>query len=171
MDNYAPHIVLMLLPLILTNVLHMAVVKKNYFSILNTPIWQSGFGTNKTWRGIFFISAGNALFLVVCARLFAVDEPSPLWLGFLLGATYSLSELPNSFLKRKLGVASGGHHPKYKYIFYVLDKMDSSFGVAVVYSLYSGITMQTAAMLLLINISTHMILSLLLFKLHIKSGF
>lgn len=163
--------ILMLLPLILTNVLHMVAVKKNYFSMLNTPLWRNGFGTNKTWRGIFFISVGNALFVAACARLFAVDVNSPLWLGFLLGLAYSLSELPNSFLKRKLGVASGGHHPKYKYIFYMLDKMDSSFGVAAAYFFYSGITVQTAAVLLIINVVTHMMFSLLLYKLHIKSGF
>lgn len=161
----------MLLPLILTNVLHMVAVKKNYFSMLNTPLWRKGFGTNKTWRGIFFIAVGNALFLASCARFFAVDVNSPLWLGFLLGLAYSLSELPNSYLKRKLGVASGGHHPKYKYIFYMLDKMDSSFGVAAVYFFYSGITVQTAAVLLIINVVTHMMFSLLLYKLHIKSGF
>jgi hypothetical protein len=73
------------------------------------------FGDNKTWRGALVMSCGAlaatcALFRVpgYRARLPApLREASPVALGAVLGVSVVVGELPNSFVKRQLGVAPG----------------------------------------------------------------
>ena len=72
-------------------------------------------GDNKTWRGALMMSGGT---LVATAALTRFDwflrrlptelrDARPLAYGALLGAGVVLGELPNSFLKRRLGIAPG----------------------------------------------------------------
>ena len=140
MNELFTHVLIVLVPLLITSVLHMAVVKKDRLANLKIPIWQKGFGENKTWRGVFFVPATNGLFTFSICSLFGLHAVSPFLLGFTLGLSYLAFELPNSFLKRSVGIEPGGHHPKHKYLFYMLDKTDSAFGVTLTYSLITGIT-------------------------------
>ena len=50
-----------LIPLIISNILHMIVVKKKWLSILNYPINDGWFGKNKTYLGFFVLPLLNAL--------------------------------------------------------------------------------------------------------------
>ena len=52
-----------LLPLIVTNVAHMVLVKRNGWAGLSIPIHVGAFGANKTWRGVVFVSIVNAVLL------------------------------------------------------------------------------------------------------------
>jgi len=73
------------------------------------------FGDNKTWRGALVMLAG-----VIAAALLlslwpwywhklphGIRDAGPLPFGVLLGLGVVLGELPNSFLKRSLGIAPG----------------------------------------------------------------
>jgi CDP-2,3-bis-(O-geranylgeranyl)-sn-glycerol synthase len=73
------------------------------------------FGDNKTWRGALVIIAG-----VLAATLLlsvwdwwwsrlpdGIRDAGPVVYGLLLGLGVVIGELPNSFLKRQLGVAPG----------------------------------------------------------------
>src|SRR5204863_7881569 len=131
-------VLIVLVPLILTSILHMLVVKKNWLKAFRIPVWRTGFGENKTWRGVIFVPMANAFFLWIISSIFQLHLAYPFWLGLILGLSYVLFELPNSFLKRKVGIAAGGHHRDHKYLFYVLDKTDSSFGVTLTYFLAAG---------------------------------
>ena len=73
------------------------------------------FGDNKTWRGAFVMTAG----ILAATLLLSLWDPwwsrlprgirdaGPLLYGLLLGVGVVLGELPNSFIKRQLGVAPG----------------------------------------------------------------
>ena len=73
-------------------------------------------GPNKTWRGALVMLAGAFGATALLSRLPAywrrlppeVQRAGPTRLGLVLGAGVVLGELPNSFLKRRLGVPPGG---------------------------------------------------------------
>jgi CDP-diacylglycerol--serine O-phosphatidyltransferase len=165
------HLLIVLVPLIFTSILHMLAVKENWLNVLQIPIWRTGFGENKTWRGVLFVPAANALFLLLISSVFRLDLAYPFLLGYILGLSYLIFELPNSFLKRKAGIKAGGHHRDHKYLFYILDKTDSSFGVTLTYFLITGITLKMALALFLINSTMHAAIAFVLVKLRIKSTF
>jgi hypothetical protein len=76
---------------------------------------QRLFGDNKTWRGALTMLAG----VVAATLLFTlwhwyrsklpadVRDAAPLVFGLLLGLGMVFGELPNSFLKRQIGIAPG----------------------------------------------------------------
>ena len=171
MNELFRHILIVLLPLVLANSLHMMIVKRNYFNILAIPIWTKGFGANKTYRGFIFLPIVNALILVTVNFIlkFALDKPA--LLGFALGIAYLLFELPNSFLKRKFGIQPGGQHDKYKIIFSTFDKIDSAFGVALTYFIMGYVNLKYATLLFLCNILIHISVAKILVALKIKKSF
>ncbi len=75
------------------------------------------FGDNKTWRGVLIYCA---LAPVICALLWLllttplqsfthpVFAHNPLVLGMVYALSYTTGELLNSFMKRRLGIVSGG---------------------------------------------------------------
>ncbi len=171
MDEILRHLMIVLLPLILSNILHMLVVKYNFLSILNIPLWTNGFGGNKTWRGLIFIPTVNTIILITLNFCFHLSMISPAILGFALGIAYILFELPNSFFKRKMGIKSGEQHPKFNFIFSMIDKMDSAFGVALTYLLLGFVNYKLAIILFIINCLTHITLSRLLVMIKIKKSY
>lgn len=171
MHDLLSHITTELLPLIITGVLHMLAVKYRWLPQLARPLWLRGFGAHKTWRGLLFMTFVNGLTLLLLSLSIPVRTEHPFALGALLGLAYAAFELPNSWLKRRIGIAAGEHHLKYKYVFYLIDKTDSSFGVALVYYLVSGISLVTAGELFVVNCLTHALIALALVIAHIKSRF
>ncbi len=123
-----------LLPLLFANTVHMLIVKYRGLSFLNVPISISLFGANKTWRGIVVLPLITEVFVQIFWRLwnYTIHLPlPPFGLGYWLGVFYVVGELPNSWLKRKMGIAAGEPSKKYRWLFTALDKLDSSFSVAV----------------------------------------
>lgn len=171
MSELFTHVLIVLVPLVLTSILHMAAVKENWLRVFQIPFWRTGFGENKTWRGVLIVPSVNGLFLLFISSIFQLKVAYPFLLGYILGLSYLLFELPNSFLKRKAGIKAGGHHRDHKYLFYILDKTDSSFGVTLTYFLITGITLRMALALFLINSTMHAVIAFVLVKLRIKSSF
>ncbi|MBP5679219.1 MAG: CDP-archaeol synthase, partial [Bacilli bacterium] len=83
---------------------------------------QRIFGDNKTIKGFLGYLFFNIIFSVFFGFIFSVFSLNSynffyqnhlntfslnLWIGFLLGLFYALFELPNSFLKRRLGIVPG----------------------------------------------------------------
>jgi len=165
------HVLIVLVPLVLTSTLHMLVVKFKLFSPLKIPIHRHWFGENKTWRGVVFVPIANGIILFLLDSIFELNVPNAFWLGLILGISYLLFELPNSYLKRRMGISAGGSSQQYKYLFYVLDKTDSSFGVTLTYFLITGITLKMAFALFITNSLIHTLVAITLYKLKIKSGF
>ena len=171
MNELLTHLLIVLVPLIITSTFHMVVVKKKCLTVLEIPIWREGFGENKTWRAMFFVPLTNGLCLCLISSSAVCRLDYPCLLGFTLGLSYLLFELPNSFLKRKAGIKPGSHHHRHKYLFYLLDKTDSAFGVTLTYFIITGITLKMTLALFLINSLTHGAIAFLLLKLKLKSSF
>ena len=76
---------------------------------------QPLFGVNKTWRGfVVLIPVTTLLFALTGAFLgptptgiWHLNQPDWFLLGFCSVLGYSLGELPNSFVKRRFGIAPG----------------------------------------------------------------
>ena len=72
-------------------------------------------GDNKTWRGALVMTAGVVALTVLLSLWPAywdalpdeLSDAGPLAMGALLGLATVLGELPNSFVKRRLGIAPG----------------------------------------------------------------
>lgn len=163
------HLNRLVFPLIVSNIVHMLAIKKDWLPGLAMPVCAPLFGTNKTWRGFILLPILNA-----CAvPIFAHDVP--LWesffLGGVLGLVYMIFELPNSYLKRRMGIASGETSQRNRYLFMLMDKTDSALGVSLAYYLITEISLLDAVILFLISIGTHILFSLLLVSLRIKRSF
>jgi len=116
------------LPVILAGILNMVLVKLPVLNFLKKPmdnhiILKDGnrlFGENKTWKGCFSMIVLSIIVTMiwglVCNSSIYLQENNLFYnlynntmmynilIGFLLGLTYILFELPNSFLKRRIGI-------------------------------------------------------------------
>ncbi len=169
---------LLLLPLIIGGVLHMVVVKVDILSYLKKPIHPRWFGQNKTWRG-FFVMPFATLPGVWAAQgvesLFDLNTPllighSSLLLALVLGLGYCLAELPNSFLKRRLGIKEGKTSEKGKWFFVILDQADSAFGCILAYSLIIPLSLMTMMLSIIIGTALHLIINITLYAVGIRKN-
>jgi hypothetical protein len=171
MNELAKHILIVIVPLVISNSVHMLVVRKNAFAITNVSVWDWGFGRNKTWRGFLFVPVTNAIVLTVLSFLNQLHLEMPSLLGFLLGLAYMIFELPNSFMKRRLGLPPGDNRGKFSLAFSIIDKADSAIGVVLTYLLLGNASWQMGLWLLSLSIMTHIVVSGLLVAFGMKSSF
>jgi hypothetical protein len=88
-------------------VLHAPVLKFDLLRGLKRPIAGRLFGANKTWRGALVMFSGVvAATLAFWPAMPLRDEPR-LLVGALIGLGTVVGELPNSFVKRRLGIPPG----------------------------------------------------------------
>jgi len=98
---------------------------------LTRPISTRLFGANKTYRGILCVAVGTTVgFVLVRPALLArMDTARLAFVGLCVGAAAMAAELPNSFLKRRLGIAPGSQASGARGVaFHVLDQVDMVFG-------------------------------------------
>ena len=94
------------------------------------------FGDSKTWRGVAIAVVGSVAtvsvqkhILVAETRALAVVDyalVSPIVFGTVMGLAAMAGELPNSFVKRRLGIAPGSttSRPALRVLFWVWDQVD-----------------------------------------------
>ena len=101
----------MFLPVLGAVILHAPVLRYDLFGRLKRPIdgGRGWFGANKTWRGALVMFTGPLVATGVTWELMPDELRDESWLlvGALIGAGVVLGELPNSFVKRRLGIAPG----------------------------------------------------------------
>ncbi len=130
--------------LFIAGVLEAFLWKTKPFKLLNTPIQTQWFGENKRWRGLISLPLtcvlSTFLLQLIESQLFSNSGPliqfsnfNYLEYGLLVGFVFNLSELPNSFVKRRLQIPPGDENSK---IFYVIDHMDSTYGVLILWFFY-----------------------------------
>lgn len=138
------------------------------------------FGAHKTVRGfVVMIPAASLSFAAIAA---AVGDPARagLWpltiagyagLGACAGFGFMAGELPNSFLKRQLGIASGAapRHPVGAAVQFLLDRIDSGIGMLLAVSAVVRTPALTWLLVLLVGPSIHWAFSLLMFHLGLKA--
>jgi len=174
MDKLLIHIFLFFLPLILGNVFHMVIVKCKALNGLAIPISDKWFGKNKTYRGFLVLPILTGCFALILSAFFGPFQSSfgyDFFVGFGLGLAYVLAELPNSYIKRKLGIANGHQSQKYKYLQYFTDKADSIIGVLIFYFLAVEVSFTSIFILFCISMCLHIGMSQLLVLLNIKKKF
>jgi len=132
-------------PLLLGLAFHGLCLKFGWLAWLGRPI-DAGvrlrgrrlFGENKTYRGVVAVGTAAGVGLQVMlyragvaggAGLLGYAKPSVVGVGLALGAAAMLAELPNSALKRQLGIAPGAAGRGVTgAVFYVLDQVDMLLG-------------------------------------------
>jgi hypothetical protein len=151
----------MLFPLLVGLAFHGFCMKFNWLAVSARPIdggrifhGRRLFGSNKTYRGVIAVGLGTAagfgvqaivLHQITSIRHLELIDYSPLnWfpLGFAMGVAAMLSELPNSFVKRQLGIAPGAAGIGVGgVLFYILDQIDMLLGVWLVLSFAVEVTL------------------------------
>jgi hypothetical protein len=136
------------------------------------------FGANKTLRGfVIMVPASGISFAILAgildglpsglAGLWLISPASYALLGIWAGFGFMLGELPNSFVKRQLGVAPG-HTAKTgptHSVFLVLDRIDSILGMLLALSMAVTVPWLTCAYVLTAGSLLHASFSLVLFQL------
>ena len=136
------------------------------------------FGANKTLRGFVIMVPATGVSFAVLAGVLG-DAPSGLtglWpgssgsyglLGMWAGFGFMLGELPNSFVKRQLGIAPGhaGNAGRTRRLFGVLDRIDSILGMLLALAIVAPVSGLTWAYVLVVGPLLHASFSLALFQL------
>jgi hypothetical protein len=140
--------VYLLLPLLGGAALHGLCMRTGWLASLKRPIdggrmlrGRRVFGDSKSWRGPILVGAGAGLVwalqlhvlhgLPACAALELVDfaELPGVAFAVLAGFVGELAELPNSFVKRQLGIAPGATaRGPLALVFYFWDQLDVLMG-------------------------------------------
>lgn len=129
-------------PVLLAGLVHVAVLKAGVLQALSVPLdagarWRGKpiFGSNKTWRGPIVMTLGTA---GATALQRVLLRPPPTYRlerapmkGATIGLTYTLAELPNSFVKRRRGIAPGELSHHLGGVQYVVDQLDSVAGCLI----------------------------------------
>lgn len=131
---------LVFVPILGAPLLHAPVLALDLLPALRVPIARTWFGANKTWRGALFMTGGVVLAAALLWRWPAyrdalpggIRDAGPWLFGLLLGLGVVLGELPNSFAKRRSGIAPGTQARGAKGLFFtVLDQGDLVLGAWV----------------------------------------
>ncbi len=183
-----------LLSAIIAGLVNSIFCKLNILKVLKKPIDNKKklsdgkriFGDNKTWKGLIGYIIFNIIFAILFGLLWKVTKLEHLnyfyinhnnrvlyniLIGALLGLFYALFELPNSFLKRRLGIEEGKTTKGFLKIFFIfLDQADSVFGMALVVWMFYPIGIWIYLLFVIIGAVTHIVLNILLYLLHIRKN-
>jgi len=136
----ALRVLYLILPAAAAGIVHAFVIKRDLLRTLARPLdgGRGILGGNKTCRGVVVMLVGSTA-VVALQRVADVEtlelvdyrDRLTLLLGPALGAGYSLAELPNSFVKRRLGLPPGGRTQRFAALQYIADQGDSVVGAAL----------------------------------------
>lgn len=160
--------------MVLANTFHMVVVKNECLSFLSIPLSVKHFGKSKTLRGFIilpFFSGSLVLVFSQIAGPFSSSIGYDLIIGIGLGFCYLLSELPNSFVKRKLGIGNGEHSKRYKALQMIIDKADSLLGMLIFYYLVMPFSGWEVILLFFLALAISLSVSFILYSIKIKKSF
>ena len=138
------------IPVIVSGIVHLVVLKLDLLPGLRRLPIDGGatfrgkrvFGDNKTWRGALVtittmtVTAWALAKMHLCCwhlpTLVPFAETQPVAWGLLLGTGYIAGELPNSFVKRQIGIGPGDSGAGLTgRLFWVIDQLDSLAGMLV----------------------------------------
>jgi len=165
--------VLLFLPLIISGTLHMIAVKMDICSFLKIPISKKHFGANKTYRGLVLMIILTIPGVYISAWLEGKEiietvgflHTNRVILGAFLGLAYILSELPNSYFKRRIGIEPGQLPDKNQFLFALTDQADSVFGCMLVYILIMKISFSLFIFCIFLGTFIHLFMNVLLYLL------
>ena len=168
---------LLAVPLIASGSVHMWVVARNLLGALAQPVHRWAFGAHKTWRGFVIMPLATVPGVFLARALSSRYSPeladslsavSSLALGLLLGLGYVLAELPNSYLKRRLGIPAGRPATRHRAWFALLDQADSALGCALVYAVLTPVGVLSLVLFVLLGPAIHLLANLTLYGLGLR---
>ena len=141
------------------------------------------FGANKMLRGLMVMPIAAAMTFAAAG---AAREQLPSWLaagmweltaaeyallGLACGIAFMIFELPNSFLKRQLGVPPGEapRQPWLKAVCFVLDRCDSTLGVMLAVAIALPLPGETWFWVFVLGPASHALFSTLLHRIGEKA--
>ncbi len=139
------------------------------------------FGANKTWKGfVVMVPATAAAFLAVGTLARALPAGKGLWplspagyalLGTLAATGFMAGELPNSFIKRQLGIAPGGapSHRGARCLSFAADRLDSVLGMLLALCLTVPTPWRVWGLVAAIGPVIHWLFNVVLFRLGVKA--
>jgi len=148
----------------------------DYFNFLNKPIDFNTniFGKNKTFKGLILMPV-FCFFFTLILTVFLNNEneiysTGNLYKSFLLGLFYSLGELPNSFIKRRLGIPPGETSKKEieRFVFLILDNIDSIISCLICLIFIYQINLIYLIGIFISGSTIHFMTDFLMFKIKIK---
>ena len=144
------------------------------------------FGDNKTWKGLIGYLILNTITTVLWGLIcdltninhlnyFYINNENlilfNILIGLLLGLGYSLFELPNSFIKRRLDIKPGKTISEFKKVLFIfLDQADSVFGCCLVVWLFFNLGIKLYLIYVLVGALTHIIFNMLLYFLKLRKN-
>jgi CDP-2,3-bis-(O-geranylgeranyl)-sn-glycerol synthase len=164
----------------------LAMPRSQRFAVPLDAGWTLGgrrvLGDNKTIRGfIVMVPAAGLAFAALAFVMTALPTGmSGLWpltpaqyalLGAWSALGFMVGELPNSFLKRRLGIPPGApaqgrlRGP----LFFVVDRIDSTVGLIVALAVTVPVPWVTALCVVLVGPALHGLFSVALFRLGVKA--
>ena len=179
---------------IISGIFNSIFCKTKYFEKMNKPIdfgrklsdKKRIFGDNKTWKGLIGYIIFNIIFSVIFGYILKITDIEKynffyinhnntllfnILIGFLLGLAYSVFELPNSFIKRRLDIKPGKTINGFKKIFFIIfDQADSVFGVAMIVWLFYPIGIWIYLFYIVLGTVTHLLVNMLLYFLRLRKN-
>lgn len=144
------------------------------------------FGDNKTWKGFLGYVVLNIICMVLLGlfcknagiekyNMFYQTTANTLgnnvFIGLLLGVAYGVFELPNSFMKRRLGIIPGKSLSGVQKLFFVfMDQADSVFGCVLVVCIYHPMSLGFYVLYVLVGAVTHILINMLLYLLKLRGN-
>ena len=124
-------------PLFVGFAVHGLCIRIGLLRGLAEPIDTTLFGANKTYRGLVAVALGTAAGFAAIRPPDVLTPVSPPYrlavVGLAVGAVAMLAELPNSFIKRRMGIAPGAQAGGLSGMaFHVLDQVDVVVGAWLV---------------------------------------
>jgi hypothetical protein len=175
----------LILPFLVAGIAHSAAIKRDLLPALARPLdgglvigGRRLLGANKTWRGPVIMCAGCIAAVVLQRVLYSAPgfrtlslidyRHDTLALGALFGLAYSLAELPNSFVKRRLGIEPGVISSRGSLLQYTLDQGDSVIGGALVLVLWLHLSLGVVVLATLSGLVLHAVFDQAMYAFGVK---
>ena len=186
------NMILTMSPLILAGIANMIFTKTNIYQKYKTPIddnlcckdGRRVFGDNKTWIGFASMVLFCIAFQLICGIIcnaknlnlrndwYNKYSNTPLFnafIGFVIGFIYMISELPNSFVKRRLNIDSGKTGTGVVGIlFFLIDQIDSLIGVMFILYIVAEISMAKYFMYVFVGGIIHLLVNTTLYLIKVR---
>lgn len=171
-------VILLAIPLVVGGIVHMAVVKSNALSYLKKPIHKRLFGENKTWRGFVVMPLATYPGVVIAQKIESYSDlttpllmsHSAILLSLVLGICYCLAELPNSYVKRRLGIKEGLTSERHKWFFIIMDQADSVIGCMLGYLVFISLPLKIILPAMLFGVVIHLLINNVLYFLGLRKN-
>ncbi|MGO8992260.1 MAG: CDP-archaeol synthase [Polyangiaceae bacterium] len=165
------------LPLVVAGVIHMLAVRRDWLPSLKRPVSERLFGPNKTVRGFVVMPLGTVAGVYVARALepfvaagvdVHVRDAPPIALGLVVGLGYMIAELPNSLMKRRLGIAPGELPERNRALFAFIDQADSVIGCAIGYELFVSLPLAVLGILVVLGPTVHLVVNVALYMVGLR---